>query len=49
MENYTVVAGDTLSGIARKHGLSRDDIANWNQLANPNEIRVGQTLRMTPP
>ncbi|MBI1889293.1 MAG: LysM peptidoglycan-binding domain-containing protein [Burkholderiales bacterium] len=47
--NYTVAAGDTLSGIARKHGLSQQDIVNWNNLANPNEIQVGQTLRMTAP
>ncbi len=42
--NYTVVSGDTLSGIAQKHGASVQDIANANKISDPRSIRVGQTL-----
>lgn len=46
---YTVNAGDTLSGIAREHNLNSRDIANWNNIQNPNRIHKGQTLRLTAP
>lgn len=48
-ENYTVAAGDTLSSIARSHGIRYQDIANWNGIKDPNRIREGQTLRMSAP
>jgi LysM repeat protein len=44
---YTVAAGDTLSGIARKHGVSRDDLAKWNNIEDPNRIHPGQTLKLS--
>jgi LysM repeat protein len=44
---YTVAAGDTLSGIARDHGVSRDDLARWNKIQDPNRIHPGQTLRLS--
>lgn len=46
---YTVASGDTLSGIARDHGLHTQDLAKWNNIGNPNLIRRGQTLRLTEP
>jgi lipoprotein NlpD len=46
---YTVKRGDTLYGIALDHGQDYKDIAAWNNLADPNLIRVGQVLRVTPP
>lgn len=42
--NYTVVAGDTLSGIAKKTGGRLADIRNANKIADDTKIRVGQTL-----
>lgn len=42
--NYTVQAGDTLSGIAQKNGAKMQDIVNANKLSDPTKIRVGQTL-----
>ena len=42
--NYTVVAGDTLSGIAKKTGGKLSDIRNANKIADDTRIRVGQTL-----
>lgn len=47
--DYTVAAGDTLSGIARKNGVNARDIAQWNNLADPDRIHPGQTLRLTAP
>lgn len=46
---YTVAAGDTLSGIAKSHGVTYQDIARWNDIKDPNQIHEGQALRMTAP
>jgi LysM repeat protein len=43
---YTVQPGDTLSGIAARHGTSVGHLANINGLANPNLLSVGQVLRL---
>src|SRR5687768_6406683 len=43
---YTVRPGDTLSGIARRHGVNVSDLASANALRDPNHIRIGQSLRM---
>ena len=48
-DEYTVAKGDTLSGIAREHGMNYQDLATWNNLQDPNQIRPGQTLRLTEP
>ncbi len=45
--SYTVVAGDTLSKIARAHGTSWQAIYEANSStigSNPNVIRIGQVL-----
>ncbi len=41
---YTVVAGDTLAGIAARHNSSVRDIQNANKIADPSRLQVGQTL-----
>jgi lipoprotein NlpD len=46
---YTVKKGDTLYSIALDNGQDYKDIAAWNTLDNPNLIKVGQQLRVTPP
>lgn len=43
-KTYTVVSGDTLSGIAAKFGTSYQVLAQINGIANPNLIQVGQVL-----
>lgn len=44
---YTVKKGDTLGGIARKHGVSVNQIVKWNNLKNANAIiRPGQRLEI---
>jgi hypothetical protein len=47
--NYTVQSGDNLTRIANQNNVSIDDLVEWNNLANPNAIRAGQRLRLTPP
>ena len=46
---YTVKAGDTLSQIAASYGTSYQNLASLNHLSNPNEIYVGQTLKLQAP
>ena len=48
-EFYTVKKGDTLYLIALDHGLDYKDLAAWNNLDNPNVIRLGQQLRLRAP
>ena len=44
---YTVEKGDTLWEIAQKFGTTVQEIANINNLENPNLIYPGQKLRIT--
>lgn len=46
---YQVRAGDSLSGIARRFGVSTAAILFMNRLADPNHLTVGQTLTIPPP
>lgn len=41
---YTVQAGDTLYSIATSYGLTVDEMATANNLANPDVLEVGQVL-----
>ncbi|NBK97358.1 MAG: LysM peptidoglycan-binding domain-containing protein [Erysipelotrichia bacterium] len=41
---YTVVTGDTLSGIASQYDTSVSSLQSLNGIANPNLIYVGQTI-----
>lgn len=43
---YTVVSGDTLSGIGKRFGVDYHIIAENNGIKNPNSINVGQVLRI---
>ncbi|WP_238214353.1 peptidoglycan DD-metalloendopeptidase family protein [Caballeronia novacaledonica] len=46
---YRVKPGDTLYRIALENGQNYHDIATWNNLTNPNQIEVGQLMRVAPP
>src|SRR5574341_205267 len=48
-KTYTVKKGDTLYSIALDHGLDYKELAQWNNLDNPNRIRTGQQLRLASP
>ena len=45
-QTYTVQRGDTLSGIAQMFGTTVQEIAQINNIANPNLIFPGQVLRI---
>lgn len=42
---YTVKSGDTLSGIATRHGVTVGQLKEWNGL-NSNNIKAGQVLKV---
>lgn len=46
---YTVRRGDTLIRIALDHGQNYRDLVTWNNLSDPDDIKVGQLLRVAPP
>jgi lipoprotein NlpD len=46
---YTVRKGDTLLRIAFDFGQNYRDVVAWNNLADPDDIKVGQVLRVAPP
>lgn len=46
---YVVKKGDTLYSIALDHGHDPKEIAAWNSLENPDRIKIGQQLRLSPP
>ncbi len=45
---HVVRAGETLWSIAWRYQVDVDDLANWNGLANPDLIIVGQSLFLAP-
>ena len=45
-DSYTVKKGDSLSQIARTHGISLDNLRSINRITNPNLIVEGQTLQL---
>ncbi|ATE62477.1 peptidase [Thauera sinica] len=46
---HVVRPGDTLLAIARQYGQTVASLAAWNGLTDPNQIHVGQSLRVAPP
>ena len=44
--DYTIVPGDTLLGIAIRHGLDWQDIAIANNLGEDDLLQIGDTLRL---
>lgn len=43
---YVVKKGDTLSGIANKYGTTYQELAEYNNISNPNIINVGQVIKI---
>ena len=43
---YVVKSGDTLNGIARRFGITLNDILQYNDIQNPNLIYPGQTIKI---
>jgi lipoprotein NlpD len=46
---YTVKPGETLIRIGLETGQNWKDLAAWNNLERPNQLEVGQVLRVLPP
>ena len=46
---YTVKPGDTMIRIGLDTGQNWRDIVRWSGVENPNQIEVGQVLRIAPP
>lgn len=45
--SYSVKAGDSLSAIAARYGMSYETLARLNNISNPNRIYVGQVLKLS--
>lgn len=45
---HTVRRGETLSAIALQHRMTWRELADFNSIADPNSIRVGQTILIPP-
>ena len=45
---YTVVGGDVLSGIAVRFGVTVQQICQWNNIKNPDQIQINQQLTIYP-
>lgn len=43
---YTVVSGDTLSGIASRYGTTYQRLAEYNNIEDPNKIYPGQQIKI---
>lgn len=44
-QTYTVQKGDTLYGVALEHGFDYKEVAEWNGIAPPYTIRIGQSVK----
>ncbi len=46
---HVIQKGDTLISIALQNGLDYRELAAWNNIENPNVIKLGVSLRLTAP
>lgn len=46
---YVVQRGDTLYGIALKHGVDYKELVQWNGIADPNTLKIGQEIDLLVP
>ena len=45
---YTAQSGDNLTKIAKKYNTTVEQIAKWNNIKDPDKIKVGQVLKVGP-
>jgi len=45
---YIVKKGDTLSSVARAHGITLKQLADYNNIKNVNSVSIGQKLKIPP-
>lgn len=46
--SYIVRPGDTLYSISLAHNVGWQDLASWNNITDPSQLRVGQMLQVGP-
>lgn len=46
-QTYKIQQGDTLSGIASRHGTTYQELARINNIKNPNMIYAGTSIKLT--
>lgn len=46
---HVVRPGETLLAVSRQYGVSLPELVAWNRLSDPNQLNVGQVLRVAPP
>jgi LysM repeat protein len=46
MAEYVIASGDTMSGIAKKFGVTMQALLAANNLTDPNLVRVGQKIKV---
>ena len=45
-KTYVVAKGDSPAGIARKLGVSQDELLKLNNIEDPKKLQIGQTLKV---
>jgi lipoprotein NlpD len=48
-KQHIIQKGDTLISVALANGLDYRELAAWNNIVNPNVIKLGEVLRLAPP
>ncbi|HUX13446.1 MAG TPA: M23 family metallopeptidase [Spirochaetia bacterium] len=46
LQTYTIKPGDSISGIATRHGLNQDTLISFNDISDVRRIRVGATFQI---
>ncbi|MEM0938966.1 MAG: LysM peptidoglycan-binding domain-containing protein [Bacteroidota bacterium] len=46
---HTVARGESLWAISKLYGVKVDDLLRWNELSNPDAIRIGQNIQVKAP
>ncbi|SFI83917.1 peptidoglycan DD-metalloendopeptidase family protein [Nitrosomonas sp. Nm34] len=48
-QTYIIQRGDTLYGVALRHGIDYKELAQWNGVVNPNALKIGQEIDLSVP
>lgn len=46
-ETYVIQQGDTLYQLANNEDFTAEDLASWNGIADPTQLKVGQEIRLS--
>lgn len=46
LDTHTVSKGETLYGIARRYGVTKDELQRWNKLTDNSILSIGQELQL---